>query len=124
MTCAPIREDESDAVEPAAPACGLYTETLARLYVQQGYDAKALAIYRHLVALQPDNAGLRAKADALARQLATGDLDDTSLTGDDQENDSRVLQPSAAGNARLIAHLERWLGRLRRQRQKGAAVRP
>lgn len=118
MTSAHDREAERlDAGPGEAAAAGLYTETLARLYWHQGYGAKALAIYRHLLGLQPDNAELRAKVATLERQLAAGE------TGGDEPQQTALAAGSGSHQspryrtARVIAHLERWLAQLRRQRQ-------
>ncbi len=48
------------------PAPALATETLAELYVQQGFVEEARAIYRELVRVQPSREDLRAKLASLA----------------------------------------------------------
>ena len=48
--------------EPPAP---FVTETMAELYLQQGFDEEALAIYRQLLAQDPADATLRARVEAL-----------------------------------------------------------
>lgn len=54
---------ESRAMSPAP----FVTETLAELYVQQGFREEALAIYRELVQREPANDTLRERMDALQR---------------------------------------------------------
>jgi hypothetical protein len=115
MTSAGDREDGSGHVGSEEQATGLYTETLARLYMQQGYGTKALAIYRHLIDLQPDNAGLRAKAAALERHLAA--------SGSGEVEDAAAGSGKGIGVCRVIARLEGWLVQLRRQRQMSQAMR-
>ena len=44
---------------------GLATETLAELYASQGHLDRALAVYRQLVATQPDNVELRGRMEEL-----------------------------------------------------------
>lgn len=48
--------------EPPAP---FVTETMAELYLQQGFDEEALAIYRQLLAQDPADDTLRARVEAL-----------------------------------------------------------
>ena len=45
--------------EPSAPAAPFVTETLAELYLQQGFRDEALSIYRQLSERNPDDANLR-----------------------------------------------------------------
>jgi len=60
------------AVEVSAPARHdpLSTLTLAELYEQQGFIAKALDIYRTVLAEDPDNAQLQAKISQLEEQAS------------------------------------------------------
>jgi len=46
---------------PAAPAPGFVTETMAELYLKQGYRAEAIAVYRQLVEQNPGDVALRDK---------------------------------------------------------------
>src|SRR4029434_7650232 len=50
-----------EAEEPSAPATPFLTETLAELYLQQGFRDEALAIYRQLSERNPDDANLRTR---------------------------------------------------------------
>jgi hypothetical protein len=50
MTRAEVAVSESHEA-----VAGIYTETLARLYLKQGFGERALAIYRRLAQEQPDN---------------------------------------------------------------------
>lgn len=47
------------AAEPPMPPAAFVTETMAELYLQQGFHDEALDIYRQLLAQRPDDAGLR-----------------------------------------------------------------
>jgi tetratricopeptide (TPR) repeat protein len=55
--------DQQDAPTPAA----FVTETMAELYLQQGFDAEALEIYRRLLSQNPNDSGLRDRVDQLER---------------------------------------------------------
>jgi tetratricopeptide (TPR) repeat protein len=55
----PEEEPRMDRSEP------VYTRTLAELYVKQGFVAKALGVYRHLLRGQPDASDLRERIEAL-----------------------------------------------------------
>jgi hypothetical protein len=121
MTSARDREDESGPAGSEEQVTGLYTETLARLYMQQGYGAKALAIYRYLIGLQPDNAKLRAKATALERQLAASEPGEVEEVAGDRGEGSGSRRHARTGQARVLARLEGWLVQLRQQRQVSQA---
>lgn len=54
---------------PAEPAPPFVTETMAELYLQQGYTAEALDVYRQLSAASPDDEGLKERV----RKLERGD---------------------------------------------------
>ena len=41
-----------------SPDVDIYTETMARVYADQGHWAKAVEIYRHLVELEPERQDL------------------------------------------------------------------
>lgn len=110
----------------------LSTLTLAELYEQQGFVAKALDIYRTILADDPGNAQLQAKIATLesqdsssqntTEQPATTDLDDqqetfASAAFEDisAPSDSPVFSPlahSAADN--VVGTLDSWLDNIRR----------
>lgn len=56
------------AVEEAPAA--FVTETMAELYLQQGFREEALAVYRQLLAMSPDDAVLASRVAALEAQVA------------------------------------------------------
>lgn len=61
-------EDEAAAGDRAsAPVPAFVTETMADLYLRQGFRAEALAVYRQLLAACPDDARLQARVEELAR---------------------------------------------------------
>jgi hypothetical protein len=99
-------------------AVGIYTETLARLYAKQGLYDQALRIYRHLLQTQPDNLEWQRTITALEQQCAT----DTALHG----ATARTVQTTSGKRPgqeqtrlhQVVTQLERWLDRLRRQRQR------
>jgi hypothetical protein len=95
--------DDSGHIESEQTASGLYTETLARLYWRQGFLTKALDMYRYLAQTQPEKGHLRQQVVTLERQLA-------AATRGDAEREGREA---------VMAHLERWLHYLRRQRLAG-----
>jgi tetratricopeptide (TPR) repeat protein len=51
----------------AAPPDAFVTETMAELYLQQGFEQEALAVYRELLARSPNDAALRERVDQLSR---------------------------------------------------------
>ncbi|MGE3538248.1 MAG: hypothetical protein AB7N91_12560 [Candidatus Tectimicrobiota bacterium] len=96
-----------------APETGIYTETLARLYLRQGFPDRAVIIYRHLAQEQPGNHALQKQLQALEQQLQQGGLELPAISPQDPGPlPSRApLQPSQA----VITQLERWLHYLQRQ---------
>ena len=81
-----VYDEEEEALEPVAAAAvdvsapaparhdTLSTLTLAELYEQQGFVAKALDIYRTVLAEDPDNAQLQAKISQLAGQVSAAEI--------------------------------------------------
>jgi hypothetical protein len=98
---------------------GICTETLARLYLQQGFVARALAMYRRLAQEQPENHQLQECRRTLERQLALGALGQDAVvqrTIPDLAVDTTSTALLHQGES-VVAQLERWLHALRRQRQ-------
>jgi tetratricopeptide (TPR) repeat protein len=74
-------EQESTDASDQAPSDAFFTETMAELYVRQGFVEKALDIYRHLARQSPDDAGFQSAIDELEQVLASGAA--TPATGAD-----------------------------------------
>ena len=51
--------------EPSQPPAAFVTETMAELYLQQGFRNEALAVYRELLARNPADASLRERIDQI-----------------------------------------------------------
>ncbi len=51
--------------EPSQPPAAFVTETMAELYLQQGFRNEALAVYRELLARNPTDASLRERIDQI-----------------------------------------------------------
>lgn len=64
-----------DAAQPEPPAAPFVTETMAELYLQQGFNAEALDVYRQLAAAYPNDEKLRERV----RKLERGDRISLSL---------------------------------------------
>jgi len=97
-----------------AGTTGIYTETLARLYTQQGFFDQALDIYRHLAQAQPRHRQWRERIAELEQQQAA------VTVATDGRHSRRGVQtgsvPRQGQERRVLEHLERWLWVLRRQR--------
>src|SRR5207249_9760635 len=65
---------EAEVLQARQAEAGIYTETLARLYLQQGFVERALAIYRRLAQEQPENHPLHERLRTLEQQYAPGAL--------------------------------------------------
>jgi hypothetical protein len=62
-----VSSDEASAVEPAGP---FITETVAELYVQQGFTGEALLVYRQLARSRPDDKRISDRIAELEQRLA------------------------------------------------------
>jgi pentatricopeptide repeat protein len=84
---------------------GITTNTIAELYIKQGYFEKAVDIYRAILELEPDNEAASERLRELeARIEAAGAV----------EKDST---PAAKGGIDLqICRLEKWLDKIRQAR--------
>jgi tetratricopeptide (TPR) repeat protein len=98
---------------------GIYTETLARLYAQQGLYDQALVIYRHLLQTQPENPALQNKIAALEQQRVAAGMGQEVARGARLPVDSDNFLRRRARRQQVIASLERWLTQLRRRRRGG-----
>jgi hypothetical protein len=120
------------ASEDTVPV-GMYTETLARLYMRQGHVDKALRIYRHLAARQPSDLDLQDQIHALEHQLTTAAEMETETAVQalpipvdwplEQEEANPPVPLPVVQSSRdvehtrlVIAQLERWLQVLRHRR--------
>jgi hypothetical protein len=95
----------------------MYTETLARLYLRQGFTREALQIYRRLAQEQPKEQRWQDQIRALTQQLAM------ALPVPEDES-AKALSVTRKGSpaadetyraGRVIAELELWLRRLRQR---------
>lgn len=115
-----MAEAEGDASQLRDVEAGIYTETLARLYLKQGFVERALAIYRRLAQEQPGNHPLHARLCTLEQELALGALGPDHVG---QRTIPEVAGEMATRTARRQVHpavvqLERWLHYLQQQRQQ------
>ncbi len=62
-----VTDEVEDEEAPAAESPAFVTETMAELYLQQGFHDEALSIYRQLLAQQPEDPTLRDRVAALER---------------------------------------------------------
>jgi len=98
-----MAEAEAYASQPRDAAAGIYTETLARLYLKQGFGERALAIYRRLAQEQPGNHQLHERLRTLEQELACGGGGSDPAVTRRQEH-------------QIAAQLGLWLRYLQRQR--------
>ena len=113
-----MAEAEAYASQPRDAAAGIYTETLARLYLKQGFGERALAIYRRLAQEQPGNQQIHERLRTLEQELACG--------GGGSDPAVQCAVPDGAGEGatqmtrrqehQIAAQLGLWLRYLQRQR--------
>lgn len=65
--------DAMDLIGAAASEPAIVTETMAELYLEQGFTGEAIEVYRKLVAQDPTDEELQAKLASLAQQTAARD---------------------------------------------------
>jgi hypothetical protein len=113
-----MAEAEVTASEAHDAAAGIYTETLARLYLKQGFGERALAIYRHLVQEQPDNHQLHERLRTIEQELACGGSgpDPLGQGATPDRAEERAAPGGPRPEHRIAAQLELWLRYLQRQR--------
>jgi hypothetical protein len=113
-----MAEAEGAASQSHDAAAGIYTETLARLYLQQGFGERALAIYRRLVQEQPGNHQLYERLRTLEQELAYGgsELAPAGQCAIPDGADARVTPVAPCPEHQIAAQLELWLRYLQRQR--------
>ena len=113
-----MAEAEVYASQPRDTAAGIYTETLARLYLKQGFGGHALAIYRRLAQEQPDNHQLHERLRTLEQELACGEggSDPAVHCAVSDGAGERATQMTRRQERQVAAQLGLWLRYLQRQR--------
>jgi hypothetical protein len=113
-----MAEAETHASQPHDAVAGIYTETLARLYLKQGFAERALAIYRRLAQEQPGNDQLQERLRTMEQALTCG-RDGSAPAA------PRAVHGGAGESAtpvrcrqehQIVAQLEQWLRYLQRRR--------
>lgn len=95
----------------------LETATIAELYFQQGFEAKAVEIYRSILAENPFNSSIRARMEELEAKLAISAKvpEETGETFKGMEKHVPEFPASIQGvAAAAIDTLEEWLANIRR----------
>jgi len=113
-----MAEADAYASQPRDAAAGIYTETLARLYLKQGFGERALAIYRRLAQEQPGNHQLHERLRTLEQELACGG-GGSAPAGYSTVPDGageRASQVTRRQEHQIAVQLGLWLRYLQRQR--------
>jgi hypothetical protein len=106
-----MAEAEAAASQPRDAAAGIYTETLARLYLKQGFGERALVIYRRLAQEQPGNHQFHERLRTIEQEMACGG------GGPDPDGAGERATPvTRRQEHQITAQLERWLRYLQRRR--------
>ena len=113
-----MAEVEACASHPCDAEAGIYTETLARLYLKQGFVERALAIYRRLAQEQPDNYQLQERLRTIEQELACGrdGPDPATQRAAHGEAGERATPVIYRQEHQIAARLELWLRYLQRRR--------
>lgn len=113
-----MAETEGAASQSHDAVAGIYTETLARLYLKQGFGERALAIYRRLAQEQPGNHQLHERLRTIEQELAYDGsrLDSVVQCATPDGAEARAASVTPRPEHRIAAQLELWLRCLQRQR--------
>ena len=112
-----MAETAGNASQPRDCEAGIYTETLARLYLKQGFAERALAIYRRVAQEQPDNHQLHERLRTVEQELALAGLGQYTVVqraapDAGVESTTRVTRRP---EPQVAAQLTRWLHYLQHQ---------
>jgi len=109
------------AVEEAPAA--FVTETMAELYLQQGFREEALAVYRQLLVMNPDDAVLASRVAALeGKEAATAEVSESTDLPAFRYESSPAARPDALGQS-VRAFLGVFARRRAPMRRREPAVR-
>jgi hypothetical protein len=113
-----MAEAEAYASQPRDATAGIYTETLARLYLKQGFGERALAIYRRVAQEQPGNPQLHERLRTLEQELACGGggSDPAVQCAAPDGAGERATQITRRQEHQIAAQLELWLRYLQHRR--------
>jgi hypothetical protein len=124
---APDEPAEADAND-AGPADAFVTETMAELYVRQGFTAQALDVYRQLARQAPDEARFQNRIIELERAVAEAESREAVATPAEREpaEHGEDAAPSAPRAARTGPTIRAFLSEIaaRRPRSGGSGWTP
>ncbi|MDH3976801.1 MAG: tetratricopeptide repeat protein [Deltaproteobacteria bacterium] len=91
------------------------TNTIAELYIKQGYPEKAMDIYRAILELDPDNATAKEKLGKLEAEMsgegAPSAVEEASFPDISHSSPATAESPPVANDVHAqIDRLEGWLG--------------
>lgn len=92
-----------EEVEEKGEVPSLSTETLAKLYENQGYPDKAIEIYQHILLREPEREDIKKKIEKLKKELL----------GMETQEDVGVVDVKSALRGKRIEALKTWLKRIR-----------
>ncbi|MBF8250434.1 MAG: hypothetical protein HW382_62, partial [Deltaproteobacteria bacterium] len=99
----------------ARPRKEITTETIADLYIKQGYFDKAIDIYQTLYDADPGNDDIKRKLDELKKEIV--------VKGEEQEAEKGWVEQTGQGTElktdENIDRLESWLETIQSERRKG-----
>jgi len=99
----------------ASPRKEITTETIADLYIKQGYFDKAIDIYQTLYDADPGNDDIKRKLDELKKEIV--------VKGEEQESEKGWVEQAGQGTElktdENIDRLESWLETIQSERRKG-----
>lgn len=83
------------------------TNTIAELYIKQGYIDKAIDIYKAIMELDPSNDAARIKIEELQKKMTAQELEPTpGVVSDEKQGETGSIEHQ-------INRLEGWLNNIR-----------
>jgi tetratricopeptide (TPR) repeat protein len=118
-----IGEPEGEDAAPDAQGVTITTETIADIYVKQGYFDKALSVYEELLGAYPTRESLKQKIAFVKNKMREAGGDHQQRPTTPIEGEAMTSQPGAseaAGDRKLAENVEslnRWLVSIKRLRR-------
>ena len=109
------RNPELSSVEQASTPAAFVTETMAELYLQQGFRHEALAVYRELLARNPTDASLRERVE----QIENGSMSSIGMATLSENVVDSALKRQAGRSSRTVRSFFASLASRRAPRSAG-----
>ncbi len=116
----PIADEESEIIqeEEVAPKKEITTETIAELYIKQGYIDRAIDIYQTLHDAQPENEEIKKKLSDLKKQVEVKVVEQKPVEAYGNMPSQDAVADTDVGEDGNIKRLESWLKTIQSERHR------